>query len=469
LERADSLAPFDWGLAFALRHIGILFQISLFPSLLKVFLRYVEYFQPVTARDVFLINVLDLGAKTWMLVAVMLLCIVSLQGERVNFWSLCRRALLNMPKVAMSAIFLLIIGVTFFLAPWMYIFVLFLLWAPIFCAGEITARSYRSEEEEEDYDDEDLVRPEDRFKPRYVRYFADKPIWDLGLTRSMHFAASRRNFVVTVQLAMLFLISMTLPLTIVVTVAGYYHSFDWVIVESFFSFFLFALSLAITGATFLKLLPHDAAEEIGISASPPREQIVRRPLHLHGRIFPFFLLALLGGLGIKATLDYIIANTIKPPTLISSLEQIQRTDQQLIFTLHLEDKQNLFRWLGPVSFQLEVTPDEPASDETAAKQAPAEKKAAEGDKDKDKTDAAAAEKPKKKELKLIEPERSMPFTPEGAPLSEYSFVPYDKPLRLVLYFENPLKKDQRSGSYILYYVPNIGEPQPFINGRFGDE
>ncbi len=459
LGRVDFLAPFDWGLAFALRHTAAIFQISLFPALLKVFLRYVEYFRPLSPRDAFLIIILDLGAKTWLLVTIMLLCIVSMQGIRAGIWSIGRRALLSMPKVVMSCVVLLVIVAAFFLAPWMYIFVLFLLWAPIFCAGEITAKSFREDSDvDEIFDDEDVVRSEERLKARRIRYFADKPIWDFGFSRSIHFAANRRNFIVTVQLALLFLVALTLPLAAIVTLAGYYHGFLWVIVESFFSYFAFGLVLAVACATFLKMLPNEAVDEIGIVNGFPPGQILSRPLKFHGRIFPFFLLALLGGVATKATIDYIIVNNTKPPTLVAHVENIEVTKQQFVVILQLEDRRNLLRWLSPLSFQLQLISDQtaagPEKKELAANAVP---------------DAEIGNsKPQKKEGQLLEPERAMPYALDGTPLSEENFVPYAKPLRLVLYFSNPLKEAETKGRYVLHYVPVIGESEPFLEGHFGE-
>ncbi|MFN8390772.1 MAG: hypothetical protein U0136_10815 [Bdellovibrionota bacterium] len=462
LERSEFLAPFDWGVAFALRHVGILFQISLIPALLKIFLRYVEYYRPISPRNAFLIVVLDLGAKTWLLVTIMLLCIISLQGVRVALPALARRALLSMPKVMVSCVCLILIVAAFFLAPWMYIFVLFLLWAPIFTACEIPAKSFRAEEgEDDDLDDEDIVRPERRILRHRIRYFADKPLWDLGFARSIHFAANRRNFVVTVQLALLFLVALTLPLATVVALAGYYHSFGWVIVESVLSFFVFSLVLAAACSSFLQLLPPEVADELGIVEIAPRSQILRRPIRFHGRILPFFLLALLGGMATKATIDYIIVNNTKPPTLVSRVNAVQINKQQFIITLDLEDKKNLFRWLSPLSFQLQVVPDNVPSKETPAAVKPSPSPG------KETAPAPTDSGDSAKQLDLLEPDRAMPFTIQGEPLPEESYIPYSKPLRLVLYFANSSHDADLKGKYVLYYVPVIGDPEKFAEGRIG--
>ena len=471
LEQTNLIAPFDYGLSFAMRHAGALLQISVLPALLKIFLRYVEYFRPLTPRDAFLIIVLDMGAKTWLLVTVMLLCIITLQGRRASVFQIGQRALISMPKVIMSCVFLMMIAAAFFLAPWMYIFILFLMWAPIFCATEITAKSFREEDADDEADFEDpgsVVASSLRQRP--LRYFADRPIWDLGFARSIHFAANRANFIVTLQLALMFLVALTVPLAFVVSIAGYYHSFGWVVLESFLSFFTFAMVLGTAGAAFLRLLPKSAIEEIGIVDEQWTAQVLDKPLRFHGRIFPFFLLALLGGIATKGTIDYIIVNNTKPPTLVSHLESVNFNPKQVVISLKLEDKKNLFRWLSPLSFQLELIPDL-ASVPEAAKAAPApvpSPAAAAAPAAPEKNDASKADAKPEKEPVLLEPQRAMPYAPDGTALPEETFVPYDKPLRLVLYFENPLKPEQSKGRYILHYVPVIGESEAFISGHFGE-
>jgi len=445
-------------LGFALKHFGALFQLALIPALIKICIGYLEYYRPLTVRQGFLIALLYLGAKTWLLVTIMLLSIAVLQGAQYHLWTYARRALLTMPKVLISSVALSSLAIAFFLAPWMYLFALFLIWAPLFVAAEIPAKSFRKDDEEEDFDLEDEeVRTEVRLRRRIMRYFADKPIWDLGFARSIQLTTNRRNFITTVQLALLFLVALTFPLATVVAFAGYYHSFVWVIFESIFSSVCYALVMGIACGTFLRLLPKDAFAEIGIMADAVRGQPVRKSFRLHGKLLPFFLIALVGGLATKATLDYVIVNNSRPPSLKSTLEKVEVTKQQFILTFLLEDKTNLFRWLNPQNFELEVLPDQPAPAEKVPQQADGAAT----------PEPSATGTPERKKHNFLEPQRVLPFTAEGKPLPEDNFTPYDKPLRLVFYYENPLTEEQHSGKYVLYLQPLMGEPEPFQEGRFG--
>ena len=469
----NELAPFDWGLGFALKHFGALFQLALVPALIKIAIGYLEFYRPLTVRQGFLIALVYLGAKTWLLVTIMLLSIAVLQGAQYHLWSFARRALLTMPKVLISSVALSSLVIAFFLAPWMYLFALFLIWAPLFVAAEIPAKSFRKDDEEEDFELEDEeIRSEVRMRRRIMRYFSDKPIWDLGFARSIQLTTNRRNFITTIQLALLFLVALTFPLATVVAFAGYYHGFGWVIFESIFSSVCYALVMGIACGTFLRLLPKDAFAELGILAETVRAQPVRKSFRLHGKLFPFFLIALIGGLATKATLDYVIVNNSRPPSLKSTLEKVEVTKQQIILTFQFEDKTNLFRWLNPQSFQLELLPDQPGPVSAAAPQPKSAVKPDAAKPEAVKPDAAKPEAaptgtPEPKAHHLLEPQRVMPFTADGKPLPEDNFTPYDKPLRLVFYYENSLAEEQHSGKYVLYLQPLMGEPQPFHEGRFG--
>ena len=448
------MSPFDWGLNFAISHFPALLQAALIPALIKVFLRYVEYYRPIPPRQAFIVVALDLGTKAWLLVTIMLLCIAAMQGERPAVWHLAQKALLTMPKVLMSCVCLLIVAAAFFLVPWMYLFVLFLVWAPFFCAAEIKAKSFRAEEAEDDAHDlydEDSPRPPARF-----RYFADKPVWDFGIRRSILFTANRRNLVVTVELALLMLVALTLPVAVVVAFAGFHHSFNWIVVESILSSSVNSIVLGIAAASFLRLLPREAVEELGIDRPAIPQIPAKRALRLHGKLLPFFLIALLGGLATKATVDYIIAINSKPPNLVTTVDKVELTEHQIIINLSLQDDRNLFRWLSPLSLKLQVSPSSSSADESVKPAAAA---------------SAAEVDPERSEIKaedLLEPQRVMPYRTDGSPLPEYNFVPHKGPLRLSVHFENAKKDPKAKGAYTLYYVPLYGKPEPFVKGTFGE-
>jgi len=454
-DSSDNLAPFDWGLGFAFAHWRALIQIALAPALIKVGLRYFEFFRPLSLRQSFLIAAIDVGTKAWLLASIMLLSILVLQGSHYRVSTLLQRALFSMPKVLLSSFVLLMVVGAFFLAPWMYLFVLFVVWAPFFCAAEITAKSFREEADDFEYElEEGFEEALPRMKPRVVRYFADRPIWDLGFARSIQFAANRRNFIATVQLALLLLLALTLPLATVVAVTGFYHNFGWIIFESFFSYIIHSLVIGIGCATFLRLLPKEIFDEIGVLPESVTNLKLRKPFRLHGRIFPFFFLALLGGLATKATIDYIIVNNSKPPSLISALEKVEKTDYQVIVTLRLEDRASLFRWLNPQSFQLEYLPEgAPGGGEV-------EKTAANASSD----SANSSAKTEVKKVELLEPERVIPYSLDGKLLPEDGFVPSSKPLKLVLYYERQTPEAKSAKRFILHYVPLIGEEERFVEG-----
>ena len=70
------------------------------------------------------------------------------------------------------------------------------------------------------------------------------------------------------------------------------------------------------------------------------------------------------------------------------------------------------------------------------------------------------------EAVFLSPEKISPFTVEGTPLRELSFVPSNKPLKLLLYFERSRAMPEE-GEYALYYETSKGLGEPIYQGRYG--
>ena len=445
LDSAKTVTPFERGVSFAGLHLRELFVSALLPVVIGTCIGCLQRVVVLTHQQFFLLGILSFAMICWLFLSVFLLLLKSFQtaGKRVVVIEISKQALLFLPKVFVSFLTLFLLVTGMMLVPWLLPIAPFLIWAPLFVAGEINAKSQQlPAEDDDDFDDSYNVR---RANERPTQYFSRRPIWDLGFSRSVNFAMRHRG--ATFQLFILLLASLILPKAAIVLAAGHYYGLAWEIPERVLSSLSAAAFFGAATSTFLFLLPKSAHEEIGFSAEViPSLMSMVSPLYRRGWGLVFCLAALTIS-GAWPVWTSIVRQAAKPPEAAVTLEKFEKTKDQLIFTLNLNDPLMSYRWLIPVQLRLGIKPDGIVV---------AEKE----DDGRLESEKSEAEKEEEKKLAmrpaLLLPQRVMPYAADGKALDETRFAPHEGPLKLVVYYENP-EREMRLGvppmeKFQLYYV-----------------
>lgn len=454
--RAQS--PFERGVLFVRSRFLACIAIGVVASTVYSLGLYLQHYFPLSAQEQLLVIFLRIGSLAWLIMSSFLLAAEGLAGRPVSVLSVAARALAAMPKVVLSFLCFLVAALFAVNAPPIVVFVMFLLWAPFFCAGEYYSPPIprREPDDDESTFDDDGPGASPRIRPGFFRY---RPLWDLGFARSVQFTS--RNFLFTLQYALILWVTAVGPHALVVLFAGYYLGFEAHLVQTMLAGIAETIAAVIGAVGFISVLPQDAVNELKSdekSAAPLAAATAdgARADNRNGirENLPFLFLVLIGIGATHYFWSWIQHEVSIPPGVHIEAEKAELLDGRLLLVVRLEDPEFRLRWFMPESFRLDLRPADPPAKPAPAK--PAETTVAETSPTPQGTPA---------EPELPSPARAMPYALDGSELSEENFTPYAEPLRLKLYFEVGEAAGTR-GTYSLLYVTPFGKKETVLNGEY---
>jgi hypothetical protein len=323
------------------------------------------------------------------------------------------------------------------------IYLIFLLWAPAFVAGENFAKPLPEEPEEEFDPFEDDLPLSKLYAPRY---FSGMGLIDLGIDRSIQFTTRNLGFAIEV-LAVLWFIDV-IPQALAILLFGKSFSAAAVVFESATSGVLLGVLMLYTGYAFLFLLPREARQELEMKDQLlPVKVAVVKPM-----LVKVVMVALLG-LSFLATV-YLgaLKGEFSFPGDVGIRLLSQRTEgRSLLLSLELEDNNHRYRWFQANRFGLEVK-NEPAAETGAAEVQPKKGGLMEllsGEK------RAATRVLPAKDLTL--------FSESGAVLNERYFAPYSGKVRVELVFD--VQGVDLKGATLIYLPFQNSKEEPYPISR----
>ena len=418
--------PLDLGLTFAVSRRLRLFYLSLIPAIVELVASFFHYSFALQRQHVFLVIVFAVAADAWLLLAVTYQALTFLRRDRLTFSELSLAALSNLPKTFFSYIGLVAV---LFLSAVVYpllVLVVFLIWAPAFCAGESFVAPKEEEEEEEDTDLDDEERfflrreKQEEAARRGPSYFTNKSFLELGFGRSLQF--SLKNLSVTAYTMLLIWLANILPVALVGLLPSAW-GFPVTAFRIIAASWTHTMAAAAAAFAFLLLLPKEGKAELQLPREAP-ELKAPSVLRVQGRraVVTVLLAAALAS-------TYLVFQRARleqqwPVQARAAVESTAREGELLKVTVRVTDEEEKFRWLDPNEIRVapvpggETTPTKPLHERAIA---PAEISAY-GDDD-----------------KLIE---------------EENFVPRSGPLKLILRYKG--EELARTNKFILCYIPYAG-------------
>lgn len=459
------VADIDLGLRFALNHFRSLVNLSLLPSLLSILVVYVGFYYPLSTQQRYLLLLIEICSVVWLLSSATLFSINYLQTPRTELREILQYSFVAMPKVVISALFLSFISVTLALMVLFFVLLIFLFWAPIFCAFELAVKptineKYRNDDYEDIDDDEDVVF----VKKNPPLLFAKKSIFDLGFARSVQFVNS--NYLVTFELILLAWFFVVFPTGVMFAFGGSLSSFSLLLVKAVIGSISFAFISCVSSVVLLSSLSKEQLTELSIGLEDAKERFSRfsKGISFHKKILAWIFVILFGGfLTFKNFNQMIVANSM-PNAATVSIDSIEATNKQLIFKLNLTDKEDNFRWLDSRKLFLSIKPIDSEEKKDQLSQPPKSEESSisnyflefEGE------DA--------KDNKYLAPVRVMPYSQAGEALNENSYVPYYGTLKLVLYFDNPITDGLEKYNFQLFHeMFSLGSKKPILEGKLLNE
>ena len=361
-ESKNSIAAIDWGISCAYRYRKVLFIFSLVPALVEASVAYNSYHRSLNPQQVFLAFALAALTTSWLITAASMLSFEIAREKPVDIKLLAFSALKNLPKTLLSYLGLLgILLISFYLQPLLLILV-FMIWAPVFCIGEVytfVAKPARDPEEEGFFDDEEdnfftkktVVQDDEAF------LFANKSAFELGFARSLQLGF--RNILTTLQAGLILWCANVVPAALVgfflPTTLGFFPE----AIKIFLATYCEALSITIIAGAFLLLLSEKSQSELGISnTNTTWHNLNTKPVvSMHKNIVASLLLA---GLALTSTAVFFsqLKNTRTVPVELKvEMTKSGMRDNKVYISLRMTDEKSLFRWLEPENFRVNLNND----------------------------------------------------------------------------------------------------------------
>ncbi len=420
--------PLIAGLNFAWLHRRALLLFGLLPLILELLITEDQFKNALPDKVILFVHLPINGlASAWQLAAVTMYAIQQGQGRAESLVTTGIHALHNLPKILISYVILImltLLGVV--LAPLMC-FVVFFIWAPFFCVGELFMPDQVVSRDEDDYgwDDEPA-------EPDQQRVFAQRGILELGFGRSI--ALASRNLAPTLQVASLFWFVATVPGALVALFFGPKISLACQLLQVSLTSLAMMFAMGAVSAIFLDLLGKEARLELKLPLETPAAPAGfgphRRPLRFDRMFLVMMVLVFVAAIAtwFQHRVDEL-QRVIPADTAIETGGAVVE-GQRIAVTLKISDPVTELRWLDPNQFVLSV--GGPADENDLRSGIGLELMRGLG--------APAGEGGKKEDLpkKQLAPlSRAYPFNSDGEPIENSKFAPYPKPLKLVLYFNIP--------------------------------
>ncbi len=453
------VAHIDLGIAFALKQIKDLFLLTIVPASLSLLAVYLSFYYPLKSQQRYLLLLLETCATVWLLVSVALYTIYSFQNSKIKLSELLQNSFVSMPKVIICTITLSFITVVLV---FLFIFLAFLFWAPMFCAFELAVKPSTNEKyklEDDLDDDEDVIFAK---KKNNTLLFAQKSIFDLGLSRSVQFVTA--NYIVTFELLLLSWFLLVVPAGLIFVLGGGLNSFPLLILKTLISYLIFSLISAISAVVLLFSLSKEALAEISVNPEVASDKFIALPVKIkfHRNFIKWLFLILLGVYFTKINFNQMVLSNNMPKSVSIATEGVEFKNNQLILKLHLEDKENNFRWFDPQKLRISLEKEATAPQKDQLSQEPS------------KTNENfwnSVIELGQEDDKYLRPARVMPYTESGEALDENNFAPYNAPVKLVLYFiDPPAIEDFKKYHFKLYHqLFSSANDQPILEGKLSNE
>jgi hypothetical protein len=420
--------PLLTGLRFAWENRWVLLLLGLLPLLLELIITEDQFKHALPDRVILFVHVPLLAlARAWRLAVIAMYAIQLGQGRPQSLPTIGISALQNLPKILISFALLFVLTLLGILLAPLMCFVVFFIWAPFFCVGELFVPDPPPRDEDSDYGwDDDPAEPEQQ------RVFIGRGVLELGFGRSIGLAS--RNLAPTLQVAALFWFLSTAPEALVWLIMGPHVSLPGLMAQCVVSSVATVFALGTVSSVFLNLLGRDARLELGLpqeeEPAPAGFGPYRRPLRLDRMFLAMMMLVSIAA--VSTWYQQQVAErqrAIPVGAAIETLGAVVEGDR-IAVTLRLTDPTNELRWLDPNRFVLSVGG---AADEREMRSGIGMEliRGLGGPS----AESQPGEKLPAKELAMLS--RAYPFNTEGQPIENSNFTPYDKPLKLVLYFNIP--------------------------------
>ncbi len=466
LDRSFFIAgsPIESGFRFVREHKWRLIALASIALIVELACDFIIYSRPLVPKQTFVIWLIYCAANAWLLTAVQMFAIEVLQHNQYpSLLSLARRALIYFPKILLSyAILMIFFGVYIRFPPGVVLLVFFM-WAPAFCVGELYWKK-PEEEEEDDYEDEGILFQR-RSRPRNTgAFFAEKAAWELGFVRSVRFVIT--NLGLSFQIALLHWFSEIVPRGIVLVLSGgkggYTEHALGMVVATFSDVFV----LAMGACAFLFLLPPRAYQELGFK-SKPEEDVERKEGETERKIalprvgpraMTFVAIALVTALFSWYLLDQVKLQSTLPNNVKLESVHTELNGADLLVQFDIKDSKRHFRWLEPDNFRLTFPTGVGGPQKAEAPTSPADAK----------TVVTPLGKPPTNVPGLgdqgLSPRLVSVYEKNGEKLNAFEFKPYYKPLRLSLYYKVEPNKDGDI-EFALHYLSELGLGEALIKDK----
>ena len=315
----------------------------------------------------------------------------------------------------------------------MVIVTFFLIWAPLFCVFE----NYAPQEERDSADEDDERRMEDSLE-LMQSFFTSKLFWEFGYARSVNFTS--RNTLLTFQVLLLIWSADLVPRFLLTLVASPQWEFIGQVLFLAISGLLHAIAIGAAVGTFLLEIPKRAKKEIHIENADP-SSILETDNHIkiQSRVAPYVFMFIASCLSLMFVHLRSLEKNDMPSSVVFEFISAEIKRQQFVTRFRLDDPYDKFRWLDVGDFRVNF----------------------QGVKFN-----VSNQFGEKTTTEFLSPDAVHPFLSDGTPLPEQGFVPLDKALELVLYFNLPKELDAK-GEFLVEYAPRKDAIKTIYRGRYG--
>lgn len=375
-KAALSFSPSLRALAYVLTHKNKLLTLTL-PGLLMQFLLYHFVYQlPPAASATVLIEMLLFVVRSWLILVIAVYFLRNRDSLAVRqIWI---QAFKNIPKVFFCYLIVSVILWVSITVPPGLLLVIFLVWAPVFCAFEI----YAPQNDGEDVKNDSLETNNDPDEFRTVLdqpngYFSYKGAFELGIVRSVQYAS--RNMGLSFKVLLITIVSSLLPQAIIVAIFNPSGSEVGEFIPALSSYPFEVLGLAWGIAVFCFSLPPEALEEISLVLPADKsfeercKNLWKWRLKRSNWLYSLLLLSCLWSFPVL--LQYEKSHYRIPESVNFDVIAVERKQEGLIIDAEIEDSKHNFRWFKRELFWLMVDGTESKEAVTPSKSEITKKKA----------------------------------------------------------------------------------------------
>lgn len=417
-NKTQLIRPLDWGFRLALRNIPAIIILAIISAAIKISLVIIDDVYHFSDRESLLLAMLSLGIAAWSLLSGFLLLASQLKHSEQSLKTCAIKALGSLPKILLSCVAIGVISGGLIQFIWPSFLLVFLIWAPLFCAAELLVKEEKPKPKKLIEDEQDLDLELEEHAP--PSFFKRMPVWNLGLSRSIALMSNRRAFVLGLQIILFSMALIFSGPALIMLFLGDPYSFKFNCLEAISSCLSLSFANFVYCGTFFYLLPKEARKEIELNLDT-EEKAPR--LRIQGKPFALLLAIILTFASLKISKDWFVKMESMPLDASVKLSQTELNPQQIIIRVELRDETNRLSWLKSDSFKLETF--------------------------------EGTSPPEKIETETLLPTVYRSFHDSNdKELSEEEAIPSKTPITLSLHFENRLREKQDKSGFALVYSPS---------------